>query len=89
MRIDDFARPEQMVRWAGKLFVGILALLLLPTLVQALVRALPGFALVVGLAMASFIAYAARERAGGGSRQTQQTGGSERTPVLPTIEEEF
>ena len=89
MRIDDFARPEQMVRWAGKIFVGILALLLLPTLLQILVRALPGLAVVMGLAMASFIAYAARERARGGSRQTQQTGGSERTPVLPTIEEDL
>jgi len=89
MRIDDFARPETMIRTAVKLFVVILALLLLPTLLQVLVRALPGLAVVIGIAIASFVAYAARQREGRSPGRRQQSGGAERTPVLPTINEDF
>ena len=84
MRIDDFARPETMIRGAAKVFVGILALLLLPALVQLLIRAVPRLAVVMGLAMVSLVAYAVREGGRNRPRRTQQSGGAERTPVLPT-----
>ena len=89
MRFDDFARPENLLRGAVKLFVLILGLLLLPTLLQILFRAMPGLAVLFGLAIASFIAYAIREGQRGGSGRAQQTGGAERTPVLPMGEEDF
>ena len=89
MRIDDFARPENMVRGAVKLLVGLLVLLLLPTLLQDLIRAIPGLAVVMGLAIVSLVAYAVRESGRTRSRRTQQTGGAERTPVLPTDEEDL
>jgi hypothetical protein len=84
MRIDDFARPETMIRGAAKVFVGLLALLLLPALLQVLVRIVPGLAVVMGLAMVSLVAYAVREGGRNRPRRTQQGGGAERTPVLPT-----
>ena len=89
MRINDFASPENMIRWTVKLFVGILALLLLPALLQLLLRALPGLGMLVGLLMASLVAYAVREAGRPRSRRTGQTGGAERIPVLPADEEEF
>ena len=89
MRIDDFARPETMIRGAAKVFVGILALLLLPALLQLLIRAVPGLAVVMGLAMVSLVAYAVREGGRSRSRRTQQSGGAERTPVLPADEEDL
>ena len=89
MRIDDFARPETMIRGAAKVFVGILALLLLPALLQLLIRAVPGLAVVMGLAMVSVVAYAVREGGRSRSRRTQHGGGAERTPVLPTDEEDL
>ena len=89
MRIDDFARPENLIRGVVKLFVVILALLLLPALFEVLVKALPGLAVIAGLALASFAAHAARERERARPRRPQQAGGAERTPVLPTIEEDF
>jgi len=89
MRIDDFARPETMIRGAAKVFVGILALLLLPALVQLLIRAVPRLAVVMGLAMVSLVAYAVREGGRSRSRRTQQSGGAERTPVLPADEEDL
>jgi len=89
MRIDDFVRPETMIRGAVRLFVGILALLLLPALLQILMRAIPGLAVVMGLAVVSLVAYAVRESGRTRSRRTQQTGGAERTPVLPTDEEDL
>jgi len=88
MRIDDFARPENMIRGAVKLFAGIFALLLLPALLQVLIRAVPGLGIVMGLAMVSLIAYAVREGGRTRSRRPQQSGGAERTPVLPTGEED-
>ena len=89
MRIDDFARPETMIRGAAKVFVGILAVLLLPALLQLLIRAVPGLAVVMGLAMVSLIAYAVREGGQTRSRRTQHGGGAERTPVLPIDEEDL
>jgi len=89
MRIDDFARPETIIRGAAKVFVGILALLLLPALLQLLIRAVPGLAVVMGLAMVSVVAYAVREGGRSRSRRTQQSGGAERTPVLPADEEDL
>jgi hypothetical protein len=89
MRIDDFARPENMIRAALKLFVLILALLLLPALLQVLIQAVPGLAVIIGLAMVSLVAYAVREGGRTRSRRTQQSGGAERLPVLPTDEEDF
>ena len=89
MRVDDFARPETMIRGAAKVFVGILALLLLPALVQLLIRAVPRLAVVMGLAMVSLVAYAVREGGRSRSRRTQQSGGAERTPVLPADEEDL
>jgi hypothetical protein len=89
MRIHDFARPETMIRAAAKMFAFILALLLLPSLLQVLVRAIPGLAVVLGIAIASFVAYAARQREGRGPGRSQRSGGAERTPVLPTIDEDF
>lgn len=84
MRIDDFARPEHMIRRAAKLCVGLLALLLLPVLLQVLIRAVPGLAVVMGLALVSLVACALREGGRTRSRRTQHGGGAERTPVLPT-----
>ena len=89
MRIDDFVRPENLLRGAVKLFVLLLGLLLLPTLLQVLLGAMPGLAVVLGLAIASFVAYAIREGERGTSRRAQQTGGAERTPILPMGEEDF
>jgi len=89
MRIDDFARPETMIRGAAKIFVGLLALLLLPALLQVLMRAIPGLAVVMGLALASLVAYVVREGGRTRPRRTQQAGGAERTPVLPTDEEDL
>jgi len=89
MRIDDFARPETMIRGAVKLLVGLLALLLLPTLLQVLIRAIPGLAVVMGLAIVSLVAYAVREGGRTRSRRTEPKGGAERTPVLPTDEEDL
>jgi len=89
MHIDDFARPENMIRGAVKLFVGLLALLLLPALLQVLIRAIPGLAMVMGLAIVSLVAYAVREGGRTRSRRTQHGGGAERTPVLPTDEEDL
>ena len=89
MRIDDFARPEIMSRGAVKLFVGLLALLLLPALLRILMGAVPGLGMVMGLAVVSLVAYAVRESGRTRSRRTQQTGGAERTPVLPTDEEDL
>jgi len=89
MRIDDFTRPETMIRGAVKLFAGLLALLLLPALLQVLIRAIPGFAMVIGLAFLSLVAYAVREGGQARPRRTQQTGGAERMPVLPTDEEDI
>lgn len=84
MRIDDFARPETMIRGVAKIFVGLLALLLLPAFLQVLVRIVPGLAMVMGLAMVSLVAYAVREGGRSRPRRTGQSGGAERTPVMPT-----
>jgi len=84
MRIDDFARPENMIRRVVKVFVGLLAFLLLPTLLQVLMGIVPGLAVVMGLAIVSLVAYAVRDGGRTRSRRTVQTGGAERTPVLPT-----
>ena len=84
MRIVDFARPETMIRGVVKVFVGLLALLALPALLQILMRILPGLAVVMGLAMVSLVAYAVREGVRNRPRRSQQSGGAERTPVLPT-----
>jgi hypothetical protein len=84
MRIADFARPETMIRGAAKAFVGLLALLALPALLQILTRVIPGLAVIIGLAMVSLVAYAVREGGRNRPRRTQQSGGAERTPVLPT-----
>jgi len=84
MRIDDFARPETMIRGVAKVFVGLIALLLLPALLQILMRILPGIAAVMGFGIASLVAYAVREGGRSRSRRSQQSGGAERTPVLPT-----
>lgn len=89
MRIDDFARPENMIRWAGKLCLALLALLLLPALLGVLMSALPGLAALFGLAMASLVAYAVRESGRTRGRRTQQSGGAERIPILPTDEEDL
>ena len=89
MRIDDFARPETMIRGAAKVFVGILAVLLLPALLQLLIRAVPGLTVVIGLAMVSLVACAVREGGRTRSQRTQHGGGAERTPVLPTDEEDL
>jgi hypothetical protein len=89
MRIDDFVRPENMIRWAGKLCLTLLALLLLPVLLEVLLRALPGLAVLMGLALASLVAHAVRESGRTRGRRTQQSGGAERTPVLPTDEEDL
>jgi hypothetical protein len=88
MRITDFARADLMIRWALKLGVAILALLLLPALLDVLARAVPGFAVFTGLVIASLVAYAVREGGRTRPRRTQQGGGAERTPVLPTDEED-
>ena len=89
MRFDDFARPEQMIRWAGKLCLAILGLLLLPSMLNVLIAALPGFAIIGGVAMASLVAYAFRESERGRGRRTQQAGGAERTPILPADAEDL
>jgi hypothetical protein len=89
MRIGDFARPETMLRWAGKLGLTILVLLLLPALLQVLLAALPGLSILFGLALLSLVAYAVRESERGRGRRTQQAGGAERIPILPIDTEDL
>ncbi len=83
MPIGDFASPETMLRWAGKLALTILVLLLLPALLQVLLAAVPGLSILFGLVLVSLVAYVVRESERGRGRRAQQTGGAERIPILP------
>jgi hypothetical protein len=85
MHVRDFLNPDTAMRWAWKMFLAILALLLFPSLLEKLGELL---GIVIGLLMLAAAAAHVRGNSGGGRRETaRNTGGAERTPVLPQIED--
>lgn len=85
MHIRDFLNPDTAMRWAWKMFLAILALLLFPSLLEKLGEYL---GIAIGLLMLAAAVAHIRDNSGGRRRETaRNTGGAERTPVLPQIEE--
>lgn len=94
MHWTDFLRPERAFAFVAKLFFGILALLIIASLIFPVLgrmqfSGIDQLGVLVGLMFLSAIAYLVRERRLNARPRPRNTRGAERTPLLPrTLEEE-
>ncbi len=93
MRWTDFLRPERAFALAAKLFLGLLAFLIVASMIlAALARVQFSSADALGMlassAILSIIAYVIRERRKRVRPRPRNTRGAERTPLLPQMEED-
>jgi cyanate permease len=93
VRWTDFLHPERVFALAAKLFLGLLALiivasLMLSALAQAQFSPADALGMLAGLAILSIIAYVIREHRKRARPRPRNTRGAERTPLLPQTEED-
>jgi hypothetical protein len=91
MRFGDFLDPERGPEKVVRLALYPLILAIVLQLITSFVRALPaaaGLGLFLILIVMSPLAYLIRERRRGSTRREGARRGAERTPLLPTNEED-
>ena len=89
MNWRELLNPDAHLARAFKLFLLILAVLLLASLLGAFVTHVPSGALLLSIICLSLIAHWLRKRRLPRRERRRQTRGAERIPVLPRIEEEL
>ncbi len=91
MEFRDFTDPDKFTATAFKAMCIIFALAIIPGLLQgifnqlSIARLLIGFCLLLLLSPAAYLVWRARQ----GRPERRERRGAERTPVLPTAEEDY
>ena len=93
MRWTDFLHPERVFALAAKLFLGLLAFIIVASMIlSALARmqfsSADALGMLAGFAILSIIAYVIREHRKRERPRLRNTRGAERTPLLPQMEED-